>query len=136
MDNPEPAVASPEDMVPLSALVQERRLVDFASRLLLALNLLLAGYLCYLVIWVVPPRRDLFTGRDFLKLQADARALFSIPSTPLFGSVAGLAAGLIILEVVARTRSTRIICNAVAIVLLLTATLFVESALRVTFWAM
>jgi type II secretory pathway component PulF len=123
------------DLVPLSAVVQQLRLVDFVSRLLLALNLLLASYFCYVVYWVVPRYREIFPLMR-PELPGATEALFSVSPTAIYGSIAGLVAGLIILEVAARSRKTKIICNTVAIALLVSTILFVDTAIGMAWFAM
>ena len=129
MDQSAQESGSRPDAALLSEVAKERRLVDFASRLLLALNLLLAAYLCFLGIWVIPPYGSIYAGMN-AKLPSMTLAVISIPPVAMCGHVACLAAGLIILEVVARSRKTKIVCNAVAVALLVTAIVFVLAMLH------
>jgi type II secretory pathway component PulF len=128
MDQSGQEFSSRPDAAKLSELAKERRMVDFASRLLLALNLLLAGCLCFLALVVIPFHTNIFAGLN-AKLPTLTEAAISIPPMALCGSVAGLAAGLIILEVVARRRKTKIVCNAAAVALLVMAIVFVDTVL-------
>jgi hypothetical protein len=122
--------APQEEMVPLYVATQHLRLADFAGRVLLAVNLLLAIYFCYTALLEIPDYRNILVGGMNAQLPEVTQLLFRIPATSLCGSAAGLAAALIVLEVVARSRKTRIICNAIALFLLATAILFVDAAMR------
>ncbi len=128
MHRPESAAASQEDLVPLSALVQERRLADDAGRVLLALNLVLLARFIFVIFLAMPVHRDFFWDNR-VQLPAVTQFLIGMPPLALGGIAAALAAGLIILDAVARSRRTRIKWNAMAMVLIVFASLFIDMAL-------
>ena len=106
----------------------EARLVVFASRLLLVLNLILAAYFSLVVVPGIRPHMDVFKDLGS-KLPPLTEALLNLPPAVLWAHAAGLALVLVALEFVVRNAKVYLICNAVGLVLFVTAILLVDLSL-------
>jgi hypothetical protein len=109
-------------------ITQERRLSDFVGRFLLVVNLLVLIFLCVAIVPGIGAYRNVFGGMNKL-LPVSTQLIITAPVMMLWGIAAGLGMGLIILEVVVRNRKSKIICNAVALILFVGVSLYVEAML-------
>jgi hypothetical protein len=119
-----PPATAPATRAPASAEVP---LALFAGRLLLGLNLVLAGFFAFVLVPMIPETRD-FCSAWARPWPAISEAILNIPVTAYWANLGGLAAALVLLEALGRSRKVKLACNAAAMVLLVTAIMIVTVA--------
>lgn len=123
--------ASPESApgTPPASAWSLRGLVCFIGIVLLTVNLLLAGYFCYLASFEVPAFINLYATLN-TDIPPSTYRILAIPPPLYWVFAVGLLVALILLQAFAPRRKITLVANAAALVLLILAIILLEISLR------
>ena len=99
---------------------KEAPLARFASRLLLALNLVLVGAVCLAVVPMLDMVRNVYS-QFRMPLPASSSTIMRGSPAAYWAGLGGLAVAMLLLNAFVKNRRAKLICNAIVLFLLVTA---------------